>query len=171
MTALGAALGVLISGCGGDEEAPGGNPDPTSAAERFIKSVATADPAACDVMTADGIELVEAASGEANCEEAIESRTSYLTNAFSSAKPDDLTARLEEGVLDTSGTETEFRFCTGNETHVTLDLVEGSQGWRVDLMMVGQEVFTDSADNDRVQPCRVTSKPAKAGGSDPLPGG
>ena len=131
------------------------------AAHSFLELVAAADPAACDRMTESGAEFVEAASGEDSCEEAIEAQTYYLNDAFFSAEPGGLTARLEEGLLDTSGTEAELRLCTANETHVTLDLVKASDGWRVDLVTVGQKVVVDAADEKSVQPCVVNFKRAQ----------
>jgi hypothetical protein len=113
-------------------------------------------------MTADATEFLDVARRGATCEETIESESSYLTNAFHSADPDDLTARLDEGVLDATGNGVQFEFCTANETNVTLDLIDGSSGWQVDLVTIGQEVITDASDESEVQPCHVTSKSAEA---------
>jgi hypothetical protein len=70
--------------------------------------------------------------------------------------PKELTAELGDGQLETSRDGTEFRFCTPNETQLTVSLIEGENGWQVDLVSGGREVTVLDGDRD-VGPCRATA--------------
>jgi hypothetical protein len=147
-------LGAVWAGCGDDREASSVGSDPAAVSKAFIRAVSTGDSRACGLLTANGAEFVEQASGASSCEEGIEARNLYVKRTFYGTSPDDLADRLETGHVQLKNGAANFRFCTPTKVQVNLGLVEAAEGWQINTVVASKKETVIEGELQELPPCR-----------------